>query len=276
MIKINNKRVESFKFSGGELQVNIKNILNEYKHLGLSEMVIEADILSSDDLIELLLVVDAIKRRLMNADIRLHILYLPYARQDRVCSEGEALSLKVICDLINSLNFSYVLTADVHSSVSSCLLNKHADMAQYKLISSMLRDIGRKTFVLISPDKGAAKKIYDVYNNNSNIFTDVIICDKLRCPKTGNILETTIPEIDLSGKDLFIADDICDGGRTFIELAKKLKEKNPKSLTLYVTHGLFSKGLDELIQYFDKIYCYNLLKDVKHEKLIITRKAYEE
>jgi phosphoribosylpyrophosphate synthetase len=59
------------------------------------------------------------------------------------------------------------------------------------------------------------------------------------------------------GRDCIIVDDICDGGRTFIEIAKQLPNTN--SLTLVITHGIFSKGLKELEAYFDKIITTNSL-----------------
>ncbi|MAX71916.1 MAG: hypothetical protein CMC76_12600 [Flavobacteriaceae bacterium] len=82
-------------------------------------------------------------------------------------------------------------------------------------------------------------------------------------------------EDDLQGKDCLIVDDICDGGGTFIGLAKELKKHNAGNLYLAVSHGIFSKGLEELNQYFTKIFTTDSFKTVnegvellKLEKLI--------
>ena len=58
-----------------------------------------------------------------------------------------------------------------------------------------------------------------------------------------------------------IVDDTCDGGRTFIELAKVLRARNAGKIELYVTHGIFSKGLKELSEHFDCIHSLNVWED---------------
>ena len=62
-----------------------------------------------------------------------------------------------------------------------------------------------------------------------------------------------------------IVDDICDGGRTFLEAAKILKEETTGKLFLYVTHGIFSKGIDELLEHYEHIYCHHVLDDSRYQ-----------
>ena len=66
----------------------------------------------------------------------------------------------------------------------------------------------------------------------------------MRDVATGDIINTTVNNIpnDIAKARLLVCDDLVDGGRTFIELAKVLKPHNPKEMALYVTHGIFSKG----------------------------------
>jgi len=81
-------------------------------------------------------------------------------------------------------------------------------------------------------------------------------------------------------KDVFIIDDICDGGRTFIEIAKAVDEVRKLSSSvkrehygknyLIVTHGIFSAGFDFLVQHFDGIYCTNSVKDVRDGTIVDT------
>jgi ribose-phosphate pyrophosphokinase len=119
-----------------------------------------------------------------------------------------------------------------------------------------------KDFYLISPDAGSNKKIFDLAKSIG--FTgEIIRCDKLRDIPTGNITETIVYKDDLNGKDCIILDDICDGGRTFIELAKVLKQKNGGKIYLVVTHGIFSAGFDQLIQQIDGIFTTNSVKDIE-------------
>jgi ribose-phosphate pyrophosphokinase len=79
-------------------------------------------------------------------------------------------------------------------------------------------------FYLISPDAGSNKKIFDLAKS-IGYDGEIIRCDKLRDISTGNIIETIVYKDDLNGMDCLIVDDVIDGGRTFIELSKILKQK---------------------------------------------------
>jgi ribose-phosphate pyrophosphokinase len=61
----------------------------------------------------------------------------------------------------------------------------------------------------------------------------------------------------------FIVDDICDGGRTFIELSKELKKRNCGNVYLIISHGIFSKGIDVLREHFTKVFCTNSISDIE-------------
>jgi ribose-phosphate pyrophosphokinase len=120
---------------------------------------------------------------------------------------------------------------------------------------------------LVSPDGGALKKIYDVAAEFQ--ITDLVTAIKHRDIKTGKITHTEVPLKPLEheyDKKFVIVDDICDGGRTFIELAKAIKERTHDSkIYLVVTHGIFSAGLLELSKYFEKIYTTNSVKEIEPE-----------
>jgi ribose-phosphate pyrophosphokinase len=89
------------------------------------------------------------------------------------------------------------------------------------------------------------------------------VANKIRNIETGKIEKTfvplNIPNGDFMDKDIFIIDDICDGGRTFLEIAKTIKEdkKFIGKIYLIVTHGIFSSGFNDLNEYFDGIYTTN-------------------
>jgi len=116
-------------------------------------------------------------------------------------------------------------------------------------------------FFLVSPDAGSNKKIFDLAKS-IGYDGEIIRCDKLRDISTGKIIETVVYKDDLLGKDAIIIDDIIDGGKTFIEIAKCLKQKNVGKIYLVVTHGIFSAGHSELGDYFDGIYTTNSIKDI--------------
>jgi ribose-phosphate pyrophosphokinase len=74
-------------------------------------------------------------------------------------------------------------------------------------------------------------------------------------------------------KDLFIVDDICDGGGTFINIARIIKENEQFKGRIYliVTHGIFSRGFEDLAEYFNGIYTTNSISEVVDENKLITR-----
>lgn len=163
----------------------------------------------------------------------LELPYLPYARQDKDISNVATFSLHTFATLLNSLRFAEVKTFDPHNAeLSKKLINNLSiTMPNYQHILWQLQAYP------VFPDKGAAlrygAKLVDV------------VCDKIREPLTGAITGISISGTIINGSYLII-DDICDGGRTFIEVAKKLYEAGAKEVHLYVSHGIFSKGLDVL------------------------------
>ena len=110
--------------------------------------------------------------------------------------------------------------------------------------------------VVICPDAGAEKRI-------QKLGLPYVMATKVRDAKTGNIIATRLFDEDeqgvsrVAGKDTIIVDDICEGGRTFIELAKVLKAHGAATVALYVTHGIFSKGHQCFRGLIEDIYHYN-------------------
>jgi ribose-phosphate pyrophosphokinase len=241
--------IESWKFPGGEIGVRLSDT-----DLKLAQSTkIYARLRNSDDIIKLMMVVDAIRRRSL-FDITAYIPYVPYARQDRVCNPGEALSIKVMSDIINSLEFKKISVFDPHSNVTTALLKRCEAIPNYVLVAHATNKLRLKNLKFVSPDEGAEKKIFHLGKFISNF--QVARAGKKRNLATGEIIETVLYD-DVSGYDCLVCDDLCDGGRTFIELAKKLKDGGAKDLYLVVSHGIFSAGLDELLKYYTKIFTTN-------------------
>ncbi|WNL63213.1 ribose-phosphate pyrophosphokinase [Citrobacter phage Tr1] len=253
--------VKVFTFSGGEVHVKI----NADVALGLcsayDKNVIHViqDIRSAADLMAVVMVKDALDelfRFNSNVDIRLVSLYVPYARQDRYCEEGEAFGVKAFARILNSLNFNRVIVADPHSDVTPALINNLMVISQEVIAVHMLGwKLRMEDFMLVSPDGGALKKIFKLA---TPMALDVVCAEKIRDTRTGKVVRTEVPRQDFEGRNVMIVDDICDGGRTFIELAKVLRQRNVGKVELYVTHGIFSNGMDELMSYFDCIHSFNV------------------
>lgn len=231
--------------------VEIKSRLNSFKDL---ELIICAN------------------QALRNNGVKVVSLFVPYfsgARSDRQFSTGGVNYLKqVICPIINSQKFTKVTVVDPHSDVLEACLDNYAKVSNEKLVRFALTKIdnkndAQKRTAFISPDAGALKKIYDL----AKIFNvkNVTTASKVRDIQTGNIVKTELPTMDLDGIEQFvIIDDICDGGRTFIELAKTIKLQTDKPIYLIVTHGIFSAGFDQLSTHFKGIFCTNSIDEI-HE-----------
>ena len=96
----------------------------------------------------------------------------------------------------------------------------------------------------------------------------IIRADKIRDTMTGALSGFEVYADDLTGKDVVILDDLCDGGGTFIGLAKKLREKGAAKITLYVTHGMFTKGVKDLLIYIEEVWCYQYHGATEEEHLV--------
>ncbi len=242
-------KCKSSKFPQGEQYIKIEDYQDAYK------IRINSRCNNSDDLMKIIMTVGAIRHNCGDTRIELFIPYLPYSRQDRVCRQGEAFSLRVIADILNNLKVDEVITYDVHSNVAEILFDKLTIIDNISEVREFIKDAGfaegRGGKALISPDAGASKKSEALFQNNQHVFDTLIYCNKERRPDGG----IGIKEIKnyIKDMDVLVVDDICDGGATFIELGRRLEEANVRSASLFVSHGIFSKGVDRLYNYYNHI-----------------------
>lgn len=219
--------------------------------------------------LELIVAAVASLRELGFKKIHLYVPYFLGARSDRKFEEGGNWYLKqVICPIINSLNFESVTVLDAHSYVLGNLLNNYKAVDNSQLVSFSIKDIlinndkaHIKDFIYVAPDAGASHKICASLKAANIEDQNVIISSKERDAE-GKLIKTVVPlNGNHAGKDIIIIDDICDGGRTFINIAKVIKNYSNSpdigKIYLVVTHGIFSAGFEELSKYFDGIYCTN-------------------
>ena len=210
---------------------------------------------SPSSLITLTMLVDAIRRNYGEVDISLHLPYMPYSRHDRVINKGEAHALKVFCTFINQMNFYEVTTLDPHSLVCEALIDRLKELPTEPYLDQI--PLNTTDMLLVAPDLGAIKRTAQVadYLGAKGVLQGY----KHRDVKTGEIkainceVNCNIPP----ETPLLIVDDICDGGGTFKGLAEALRAYYTGDLYLYVTHGIFSKGLDVLKGSYTKVFTIN-------------------
>lgn len=212
------------------------------------------------DLIRIGLVKDALDRLGKTAvSYKLNLQYMPQARADRVFSEGLPLPVKMFADIINTYKFTEVRIMDPHSDVTSALIKNVRVIPQAQLVYELVTSTSTNLsdYVLCAPDLGATKKAFDAMIRLGQ--TELIQAIKIRDTSTGDIVRCDVVGDAMKGRNVLIIDDIADGGASFKFLAQKLKEKGAKEVALFVTHGIFSKGLQPLSKDIDRIYCRNIV-----------------
>jgi ribose-phosphate pyrophosphokinase len=182
--------------------------------------------------------------------LRLYVPFMPYGRQDKPISNDATFALELMkllswyCwELFDTFQ---MITDDLHGTPKGfyCLVN----VPPVKYIQFAIDDCNPDC--ICSPDLGA-------WSRTSNLLQELkldrfhsILLDKDRDALTGEIKGLIFDPASYKPEkhnDILIVDDICDGGRTFIEAARLLKPRC-NSISLYVTHGIFSKGLDVLTE----------------------------
>lgn len=237
---------DCFTFPGGEIQVKLDV---ETKYPVFKKIIVEAELSNPTDIITLSLLSDALIRDEMCgvAELVLKLGYLPYARQDRVCNKGEANSSVVMSELINTMGFEEVVVLDPHSENAIEFLDGVTVRTQSDVLTQTpelveLIKIGAVT--MVAPDEGARAKVEALADE---FGVDFIQAHKVRDPKTGALSGFSY-EGDVTDESLIIMDDICDGGGTFIGLTKELLAGGAREVDLFVSHGIFSKGLSPLFR----------------------------
>lgn len=169
--------------------------------------------------------------------VRLLMPYLPYGRQDKIVSNSSTFALKTFARLLNTLEFTEVTTYDAHNDSRAHQINNLVNVAPRNWMHDTFETV--KANMYLFPDKGAAVR----YGPHAN--ARFATATKDRDPLTGLISGVTI-EGHVKGNKVLIVDDICDGGMTFKLVAEAALKAGAKEVHLYVTHGIFSKGLKTL------------------------------
>jgi len=259
MLLLNGQNIDYFLFSGGEFQVKLPHKLDPER------AILTWKPINASDITFLSLVINALKNMGI-CDIDLDILYLPYARQDRVCSPGQANSLEVICRLLDSMELTTIRIWDVHNMPKTmnlftethvCFISAKDIFARFKILD----EFDNNETILCAPDNGACWRVSDIAEHFD--FYTPIMMSKGRHPETGFIegMKWNPQNRSVEGWSVLIIDDICDGGATFNAAAQIIREQGATNLYLYITHGIFSKGLDLLQENFKHIICHHVLHD---------------
>ncbi len=193
---------------------------------------------ANDNLMELLIMLDAL-RRASARRITAVIPYFGYARQDRKSGSRTPISAKLVANLITQAGAHRVLTMDLHAGQ----IQGFFDIPVDNLFAAPLfgRDIQERfagrDLMVVSPDVGGVVRARAIA---ARIHSDLAIIDKRR-PRAGvSEVMNVIGEVE--GRDCILVDDIVDSGGTLCNAAEALLKNGAKSVSVYVTHGVFSGG----------------------------------
>lgn len=171
--------------------------------------------------------------------------YVPGARQDRVNPTGDVLdTARSVARMINDRDFSQVVILDPHSPVTPESIRR-VDVYPLEYVADKM---WQGYTGIISADKGGQRRAMQ-FATAMNL--PIYYGGKTRDVTTGRLTGFELEEIPFG--HYLVVDDICDGGGTFIGLGEKIREQGSFA-DLYVTHGIFSKGTDELKKIYKNIY----------------------
>jgi ribose-phosphate pyrophosphokinase len=235
--KFNDGQVTSKIIENSDLEINIRG--NSYEDLFRIASIKEAW--------------DAANSMNKAAVSVLTIYCLIGQRSDRRFNKNESFDLKIISGFINSMCFDKVKVLHPHSAITLALINNSEDISHLEFVKKAYEAIGSP--VLVSPDAGAYKGTHEIAGK---LNADLIPSNKVRV-KGEPVISI---QGDVKNKECLIVDDLADGGRTFKNLAKALKNQGASKVFLYVTHGQFNYGFDELKECIDHVYCTNSYRDI--------------
>jgi ribose-phosphate pyrophosphokinase len=170
--------------------------------------------------------------------VNLYLPYLPYGRQDKEVCNNATFGLTTFAHHLNELNFANVKIRDPHSGLALNLIKRST--AAYPTIAVNAAYKTCTSSIVCYPDNGAFVKYTELYP-----FADCFAVDKVRDPLTGHIKSISVPDV-CRDRNVLIVDDICDGGATFQGIAQELLRQQAGHIDLFVTHGIFSKGVRHL------------------------------
>jgi ribose-phosphate pyrophosphokinase len=245
-------RINKHYFSAGECHMSLRD-LNDLK--GIEKVTILCHG-TSHNIMELLQIKDILKRNGIS-NVLLYMPYFYYSRQDRATTPESSFSLEIFCKILWEAGFDFIITHDAHSEVVEELLpGMVINLKPVKFLKHVWSEYTNYDYI-IAPDKGAQEKIFDLWSCTGLSRDKVLTATKVRDPETGQLGSPSMSPLDLAalaGRKALIFDDICDGGYTFIQLAKFIQDQVETELDLAVTHGIFSKGTDKLKKIFGTIY----------------------
>ena len=226
------------KFSDGEFAVSYEESLR-----GRDVFLVQSTFPSSDNLMELLLMIDAAKRasaRTINAVIP----YFGWARQDRKDKPRVSIGAKLVADLLSAAGVNRVITMDLHADQIQGFFDVPVDhLYASNVIIPYLQSLNLDDLVIASPDVGGSKR--------ANTYAKYLGCPLVMCNKTrarANVIATMQIIGEVEGKNVVIIDDMVDTAGTITKAADLMKAHGAKTVRACASHCVMSGPASDRVQ----------------------------
>jgi ribose-phosphate pyrophosphokinase len=226
------------KFSDGEFAVSYEESIR-----GHDVFLVQSTFPNSDNLMELLLMIDAAKRasaRTVNAVIP----YFGWARQDRKDKPRVSIGAKLVADLLMAAGINRLITMDLHADQIQGFFNVPVDhLYASGVILPYLQSLKLKDLVIASPDVGGSKR--------ANTYAKYLGCPLVLCNKTrarANVIESMQIIGDVKDKNVVIVDDMVDTAGTITTAANIMKKAGAISVRACASHGVMSGPATERVE----------------------------
>ena len=231
-------KFEKQGFSDGEFQISINETVR-----GCDVFIIQSTIPPSDNLMEMLLMIDAAKRASAHKIIAV-IPYFGWARQDRKDKPRVAIGAKLIANMLVSAGVDRVMTMDLHADQIQGFFEVPVDhLFASTLFAPYLESKKTDKLIIAAPDAGGSKRA-NAYAKYLDV--DLALCYKQR--KKANVIGSMTIIGDVEGKDVVIIDDMIDTAGTLTMSAQLFMDHGAKSVSACCTHALLSGPAHERIE----------------------------
>ncbi|MFC2114087.1 ribose-phosphate diphosphokinase [Bacteroidota bacterium] len=226
------------RFKDGELQPNFNESIR-----GCDVFLIQSTASPAENLLELLLMIDAAKRASAHY-INVVIPYYGYARQDRKDKPRVSIGAKLIADLIFTAGASRLMTMDLHAAqIQGFFPIPVVHLDSSVIFVPYIKQLGLDNLVIASPDIGGTKRAREFAGK---LNSEIVICDKHR-EKANEVEELRIIG-NVEGKNVVIIDDIIDTGNTLIKASQEMLKAGAISVRAFATHAVFSGNAIENLE----------------------------
>jgi ribose-phosphate pyrophosphokinase len=223
-------KVNIQRFSDGEIYVEFKESIR-----GKFVFLIQSTYAPSDNLMELLLMIDAAKR----ASAYKVIAVIPYyglARQDRKDRPRVAIGSKLVANMLTAAGADRVITMDLHAPQIQGYFDIPVDhLDSSAIFIPYIENLKLANLTFAAPDVGSANRIREIA---TYFECEMVICDKHR--KRANEIASMVVIGDVTDRDVVLIDDICDTGGTLAKSAGLMKENGARSVRALCTHPVLS------------------------------------